>query len=309
MENFKSYPFQKFLDAHTRLNNYIKISTAAVDFLYKSTGDMQELSNRINELILESGERWTPRAIKNPVLELKQLKNDLSKTGIIWVYSSFDVFYKQVEGILSSHFIKPVEFEGVDIEDDEKKESKIVNLYNKLGWSMDRIEGVMPVLKFYEVLRHCVAHNMGLPNEKLISISESNEFITSINKWETKYEKKTISAPPIVTNENIELRPHHSIMYSETCLRIATDINSRIFDKLGLNHFVGITIKSHLTDSKKLTEPCCSSYSRYIAYHLKKDFHISIPQYDEIYNYYTDKEKNEKDKDKGKYFTLKNSKQ
>lgn len=296
MENFKSYPFQKFLDAHTRLNNYIKISTAAVDFLYKSTADTQELSSRINELILESGERWTPRIIKNPVLELKQLKNDLSKTGIIWVYSSFDVFYKQVEGILSNHFVKPTEVEEDDMDDDERKGSKIATLYNKLGWSMDRIEGIMPVLKFYEVLRHCVAHNMGQPSEKLISISESNEFITSIKNWETKYIKKTISDPPIVTNENIELRPHHSIMYSETSLRIAIDINRKMFDKLGLDHFVGITIKSHLTNTNKLSEPCCSSYSRYIAYHLKKDFHISIPRYDEIYNYYKDKRKEEEDK-------------
>lgn len=307
MENFKSFPLQKFLDAHTRLNNYIKVSTAAVDFLYKSTTDTQELSNRINGLILESGERWTPRIIKNPGFELVQLKNDLSKTGIVWVYSAFDVFYKQTEGILSEYFTKSAEGKEDSDEDEEKKESKIKALYDKLGWATDKIDRILPTLRFYETLRHCVAHSMGRPSEKLISISKSEEFITSIEKWETKYVKKNISAPPIITDDNIELKPHHPIMYSETCLRIASDINNKMFETLGgVNYFIGLTIKSHLTSQKKLTTPHCKDFTRYIVYHLKKDYNISITKYNDIYNYY--KSEKAKDEDKNKYLSLKNKK-
>ncbi len=307
MENFKSEPFQKFLHSHTRLNNYIKVSTVAVDFLYKSKEDSKELSEHINKLILEAGERWTPRMIKNIEKEVTQLKNDLSKTGIIWVYSAFDVFFKQAEGQLSSFFPKLTVDKNVcnneeDVE--EKKESKIILLYTKLGWPIDNIKGILPVLKFYEVLRHCVAHNMGHPTTKLIDISESDDFQTAIKNWETKYVKKKISDPPIITNDSIELKPHHCIMYSETCLRIATDINTRIFEKFGLNYFIGLTIKNHLIEPSKLKKPVCENFSRYIRYHLKQDFDISISPYDKIYDYYSDE--NLKKQHKLRYLTLKN---
>lgn len=305
MENFKSEPFQKFLYSHTRLNNYIKVSTVAVDFLYKSKEDPKELSEHINTLILEAGERWTPRIIKNLEDEVMQLKNDLSKTGIIWVYSAFDVFFKQAEGQLSSFFSKSSEDKNVSKEDEleEKKESKIIALYAKLGWSMDNIKGILPVLKFYEVLRHCVAHNIGYPTKKLIEISKSNDFQIAIKNWETKYIKKKISDPPIVTNNAIELKPHHCIMYSETCLRIASDINARIFKKFGLNWFVGLTIRNHLIETSKLKKPECENFSRYIVYHLKQDFNLSITPYDKIYECYSDDDLIRKHKER--YLTLK----
>jgi hypothetical protein len=306
MEKFKSQPYQKFLYSHTRLNNFIKVSTVAVDFLYKSKTDLKELSEHINELILKAGERWTPRIIKNIEIEVTQLKNDLSKTGIIWVYSAFDVFFKQVEGQLSGFFPKSSEDRNDCKEDDleEKKETKIISLYTKLGWSLDNINGILPVLKFYEVLRHCVAHNMGHPTEKLVELSKSEDFQSVIRNWETKYIKRTISDPPIVTNETLELKPHHCIMYSETCLRIATDINNRLFEKFGLNHFIGLTIKTHLIEPSKLKKPACENFSRYIVYHLKQDFDILISPYDKIYEYYSDDKL--KKQHKSRYLTLKN---
>lgn len=306
MENFKSQPFQKFLDSHTRLNNYIKVSTVAVDFLYKSKSDSKELSEQINKLILDAGERWTPRIIKNVENELTQLKNDLSKTGIIWVYSAFDVFFKQVEGQLSGFFPKSPEDKNNSNEDDveEKKETKIISLYTKLGWTLDNIKGILPVLKFYELLRHCVAHNMGHPTEKLVEISNSEDFKSAIENWETKYIKKKISDPPIVTSEILELKPHHCIMYSETCLRIASDINNRIFEKFGLNYFIGLTIKTHLIEPSKLKNPECENFSRYIVYHLKQDFDILVTPYAKIFDYYNNDDKLIK-QHKSRYLTLK----
>lgn len=307
MEKFKSQPYQIFLESHTRLNNYIKVSTVAVDFLYKSKSDEKELSELINKLILEAGERWTPRVIKEIENELNQLKNDLSKSGIIWVYSAFDVFFKQVEGQLSSFFPKTNEdkneINGEDVED--KKETKIITLYKKLDWEIDNIKGILPVLKFYEMLRHCVAHNSGKPTEKLVEISKSEEFQAAISNWETKYIKKKISDPPRVTNEVLELKPHHCIMYSESCLRIATDINNRIYQKFGLNHFIGLTIKTHLIETRKLSKPVCENFLRYIVYHLKNDFDILVNPYDKIFDYYKEDDKSKK-QHKNRYLTLKN---
>jgi hypothetical protein len=301
MEKFESEPLKNYLSAHTKLNNYIKVSTVAVDYLYNAKENNEELSTLISDLILESGERWRPRKIKDSKNELNVLKNNLSKTGVIWVYSAFDVFFKKVEGILSGFFVKVEEVNNS--ESDEEKSSKIIELYKKLDWNTDQIEDLIPILKFYQILRHLVAHNIGLPNDSIYEFSRSEEFNLALKKWKTKYPKKTISPPPIVKIEEIVLKPHHSIIYSETCLRIAKDINSKIFNQLGLKFFVEKTIKKHLTDAKKLSAPSCTNFQRYIVYHLKNDYCLTIKKYNEVFDFY-DNNPN-LNRDKKRYIALK----
>ncbi|GAK75669.1 MAG: hypothetical protein ACPG44_07845 [Polaribacter sp.] len=292
MENFESEPLKNYLLAHTKLNNYIKVSTVAVDYLYNSKENNEELSTLISDLILDSGERWRPRKIKDSKGELNVLKNDLSKTGVIWVYSAFDVFFKKVEGIMSDNFTKVKDPKS----DEGDRLHKVIEFYKKLGWSTNKIDNLLPILKFYESLRHSIAHNVGIPSEKLYELSTSDSFNSSILNWQTKFPKKKISPPPIVEKEAIILRPHHSITYSETCLRITKDINRRIYETLGRDFFINKTIKKHLISAEKLSEPFCANYSRYIVYHLNMDYKIELKKYDEVYETYDDNEKLKEDK-------------
>lgn len=282
MKNFESKPFKNYLSSHTKLNNYIKISTVAVDYLYNSKENDEELSVLINDLILESRESWTSRNIKNSKEELTALKNDLTKSAIIWVYSAFDVFFKKIEGMLSENFSK---------KEDDENSHKVIELYEKLNWKTNQIDNLLPILKFYESLRHSIAHNIGIPSGKLYEISKSDSFEKSISNWKTKFPNKNISPPPLIKETIIELKPHHSIMYSETCLRISKDIDKKIFETLGINYFIDRTIKKHLVNTEKLTEPNCINYKRYIVYHLFNDYKIRIMNYDDIYNIYDDGEK------------------
>ena len=283
MKKFESKPFKNYLSSHTKLNNYIKISTVAVDYLYNSKENNEELSALLNDLILKSGERWTSRNIKKPKEELSELKNDLTKSAIIWVYSAFDVFFKKVEGMLSENFNKKDEKKTEEGEE-ENKQHKIIELYQKLNWSTNQIDGLLPILGFYESLRHSVAHNVGIPSGKLYSLSESEKFKESISNWETKFPKRKISPPPIIKEKIIELKPHHSIMYSETCLRISKDINNKILETLGVKYFIEKTVKKHLINKEELSKPNCSNYQRYIVFHLNNDYKISIKKYNEIYD-------------------------
>ncbi|OAD43836.1 hypothetical protein [Polaribacter atrinae] len=286
MTDFKSESYTNLLESHTRLNNYIKISTVSVDYLYNSKEDNKELSNLINSLILNSGERWTPRVIKEPKKQLELIKNDLTKSAIVWVYSAFDIFFKQVQGILSEHFI--IKDDKSLNEDD--KQHKILELYKKLNWDNKEIKTYLPILKFYESIRHCTAHNMGKPSLKLIELSKSNDFKEAITNWKTKFPKKKISAPPIIKDNIITLKPHHTIIYSETCIRIAKDLNLKMFNKLGLEYFIDKTIQKHLLSNNKLTDPKCQNLTRYLVYHLKKEINISITPYENIFKYYNEEQ-------------------
>ena len=87
---------------------------------------------------------------------------------------------------------------------------------------------------------------MGYPNSRLIEISKNDEFKEAMKNWETKFKNRSISPPPIIEKSLIALKPHHAILYSETCRRIAKDINNKLYEELGEKFFVEKTIKKHL---------------------------------------------------------------
>jgi len=303
MSEFQSLAYKTLLESHTHLNNYIKISTVAVEYLYNSHSDNAKLSILINHLIQQSGEKWSPRLIRDPKIELIELKNDLTKSAILWVYSSFDVFFKQIEGMLSHKFFPSVDKQNDEVNEDSK-ENKIRELYRKLNWDLNEIEDLLYILKFYHSVRHSVAHNYGKPSRQLFELSQQSNFIDAIANWKTKHPQKKISPPPIIEDNVIELKPHHSIIYSETCIRIAKDINYKLLNTLGLKYFVQKTIKTHLTDSMKLSSPECKNLTRYLVYHLKNDYNITINPYDKIYDYYENETSIKEHK--ARYLTLKN---
>lgn len=280
MDKFRSEAYQDFLNSHTGLNYYIKISCASVLNQDNSIIDEKELSDSLNAMVEGAGQRWTAMPFRKPHDILKNVVNDLAKSGIIWVYSAFDVFFKKIEGQLS------VKFTNQDDEQDttdDGKVHKVIALYEKLNWDQSDIISLLPILRFYESLRHSVAHNIGMPSGKLLAIFESDEFNNAIGRWKTKYPGKKISPPPIVTNQAIILEPHHSITYSETCLRIVTDINKKLLITLGTKYFIEKTFKKHLKETSSLSKPYCQNLARYICYHLEKDYHIAIAKYNSVY--------------------------
>jgi len=305
MDDFQSVGYQNFISSHIRLNYYIKISTGAVLNLDNTYTEPKELSGFLNKIIINAGERWTPTILQDPHDTIKKVTNDLAKSGVIWVYSAFDTFFKKIEGELSGNFKSENSNAEKDLED---KSHKLIELYEKLGWDQTKIKELLPILRFYEALRHSVAHNMGFPSRKIIEIFKSDEFIKAIDNWKTKSPERQISPPPIVTDSEIDLQPHHPILYSETCLRIASDINVQLFTLLGKNHFINKTVKKHLLDTQTLTKPHCQNLSRYIAYHLNCDYKIQLEKYNNVHDIFNDSEIGiEKIKEyKKRYFTLKN---
>jgi hypothetical protein len=307
MIKFQSEAYQNFIQSHIRLNYYIKISTGAVLDLHNSYTKPNDLSKKINEIIVNAGERWTPTILKNVHPELILVTNDLAKSGIIWAYSAFDVFFKKIEGYLSSEFVSE---KSNSEEENDDKSHKIVELYEKLSWNQEKIATLLPILKFYEALRHSVAHNVGIPSGKIIRIYGSEEFNTAIDQWKTKFPDRQISPPPIVTDDIINLQPHHPIMYSETCLRIAADINLKLLTQLGRKHYIERIVKKHLLETSSLSAPYCQNLTRYIAFHLNEDYKITIEKYNDVLEIFDDLDKDIREQKikeyKKRYHTLKN---
>lgn len=280
MSDFKSDALKIYLDSHTQLNQLVKLATVSIDYLSNSTDDEAELSNLINNLILSSGERWTPRIIKNCKLELERTKNDLIKSSMVWVYSAFDVYLSKVEGYLS----EKIKNDNIETPEAEKEDRNVLLLYNKLNWNKSEVDKIYNIFRFYKEIRNCVAHNYGKPNKKLIDISISREFRDELDNWKTKFKNGQISPPPIVEDEEIMLQPHHSIFYSETCLRIAKDINLKMLETLGVEFYIEKIINKHLSQPAELSQPLCENVIKFVAYRLRQEYSIGVKDYSVIKN-------------------------
>lgn len=106
MTGIQTNALKLFLSNHTQINHLTKITAAAIDYLTNSELEDDKLSQKINNLILESKQRWTPRYIQNPKKELNITKNELVKSLIVVVYSAFEVFYTETVGYVSDNLKK-----------------------------------------------------------------------------------------------------------------------------------------------------------------------------------------------------------
>jgi hypothetical protein len=147
--------------------------------------------------------------------------------AIVRVYSSFNVFTDEISGSYN-------EYKNVGATSGATPVEKI---YNSFGWSMSNISYLLPVLNFYQIARHCIAHQMGSPNAEVDSILSDPAFQAAISSWPTVNPTRSLSAAPKVSNGLIYLSPHHSITYSDVCLRVVRDIDRRLIRELGTSHF------------------------------------------------------------------------
>lgn len=274
-EDFKSPSFLKFREFHVELNHYVKLSIAAIDHLLESKDDPQ-FEDKLYNLVRDAKEQWYGLRIHDLVGELYKLRVQLTKTGVMWVYSAFDVFLNHVNSVCSQKKgIASEDFEGLEDEEikTEMESVRLWALYEKYGWSMTGIAYLEVVYDYYSLARHCIAHNSGKASKELIEISDSEAFVNAMEHWPTVNPAGKLSPPPIIDAAgNMTLSPHHAITYSDVCYRISKNINRHIFNHLGVDHFVMRTVRKRILDATTLEGIRCKDVYRYIRHYVKNDW-------------------------------------
>jgi len=269
--------FVKFADFHVKLNAYIKLSTASIDYLTAAKSTDDELTDLLDNLIRNAGERWVGTIYADPFGELKKLKIQLTESAIMRVFSSFDVFIDEINGYFS-------EFK-VEIAPNTGPEScnKFQLMFKKFEWPYEELEYLIPAYNFYVEARHCIVHRMGVANANLKAINTSQAFIDSIEFWPTVTPGRKLSAPPAIDgNGNLILNPHHAISYSDICFRIAKIINRNIIDKVGIDYFVLKTAKEYLIDKNEIIGFSCNNVHAYIKFHIRNNYGFSSLEISDI---------------------------
>jgi len=282
---------KKFSSFHVDLNKFVKLSTAAFDYLaYKikdpkeqidpklpknpnDLKDQKELSDLIADLIKGAGQRWYPTNYVDPQNEIADLKIQLTESAIMRVYSSFEVFLDEINGSYSEYVIN----------DTSQSKVSIMNLFNKYEWPINNISYLIPIYSFYNILRHCIVHKMGVANQELIAIYNSSEFIDAINNWPTVIPGGKLSPPPnIDENKKFSLSPHHAIVYSDICYRVASEINSQLVKMVGYEYIVRYVAIHQLLNANELKEPHCKNSYAYISRILVEDYKIKNVNFTKI---------------------------
>jgi hypothetical protein len=254
-----------YLHRHAALNNHVKVATAAIDFLGSFSDDAATLGDKITQLIVDAGERWTRTTFVDPRAELNAVRRQISEMAIVRAYSSFNVFTDEIAGSYSFLNCGPEHPDG----------SVVERIYSRFNWSIEDIAYLLPVLKFYEITRHCVAHQMGAPNKQVSELLIDSDFLSAIKDWPTVIKGRKLSPPPEISNGYILVSPHHPITYSDVCLRVVRDIDRKLFETLGLAFF-----SKRIGDRDILGQPPSFSPAQrdaysYIKYRLGAEYGIS----------------------------------
>ncbi|OWU76370.1 hypothetical protein [Phaeobacter sp. 22II1-1F12B] len=263
--NAKSEHQIAYLLRHAELNNHVKVATAAVDHLGSFSKDPMILGDKISQLILDAGERWTRTTFADPKAELDAVRRQISEMAIVRVYSSFNVFSDEIDGSYND-YKRNAETEGGNT---------IERIYSKFDWNIESISYLLPVLNFYEVARHCVAHQMGMPNKQVSTLLSDVAFLSAIENWPTVIEGRKLSPPPSISDGCLMLSPHHPITYSDVCLRIVRDIDSKLFETLGLKYYAKRIGRRDILQQKPGFEPVQRDAYAYIRHKLSTEHGIS----------------------------------
>lgn len=223
----------EFLKFHERLNHFVKISTAAIDHLSDFHPDKAILSQKISDLIVDAGERWTATGFGDAHAELGELRQHLSEAAIVRVYASIESFVGRINGsydsFQSAGATPKIEVNNLDI---------LTKLYERFGWSTASVAGAITMAQVYHIIRNCIAHEMGRANKEVRDMLTSPDLNKVHADWQTVTGNNLSPLPSVTEDGSILLRPHHAITYSDACLRVVRDVNRNLIAAIGINGLV-----------------------------------------------------------------------
>lgn len=298
-KHFKTKGYAHYQVSHESLNRFVRFAVIAIDNLRNESETESDLTNKMAKLMVAAGENWPATSYPEPFEELKQTRLRITQSGIMWVYSAFDVFLNHIEGLCANNQEPDDSVTSAETTDSVK----ILELYKKHEWNRKELDYLLPLFSFYTLARHCIVHNMGKATKQLNNILNSEEFKKAIATWPTVIPKRKLSAPPQINEDKtILLNPHHAITYSDICFRIATLTNENVIDTVGLRPFLIRVAKVWLLELTTPEGPLTDNMYSYLKMYLLKEYFIKRPDNDKIREILIKEELLEKCKNKYRAF-------
>ena len=231
-------PFFTFLRTREELDRTIKVTTGALrDLQVRASREDAVDVNVVQRAVAESGEPWGGGInLQAPGEQIDRTINHLSG---LWTSAFISAFHLFLDGVAAEQnrwasvtkkkapFSKKTNKDGdIDLE----------LLYQSNGWSRNGVDALLPVFRFFEVIRNCVVHRSGLASDLLVEKSQDKYVLDSIAAMSRKQRKVVRPIPELPSfsrSEVMPILPRHAILAGEICYRLAVDINQHLVSYLG----------------------------------------------------------------------------
>jgi len=234
IENAYTEPFVGYHYFHKQINIAIKIVTAS---LIQTMSHVSKSANNkeLGDLISNADPAWrNPPVWSFSDVSESDIYSFVGELGVVSAFSALDDFFDGVDGEISRcnatiHTSKKLE-PSINL---ESSEEKVLAIYNKYSWKTEKVDRFIPVLKYFRLVRNCIAHRSSKASPALVNYSSSSELVGNFSEY---FESKTIAElPRFCPHGIVKIEPKLAIFCSHILREITKSVNGELLAFLGID--------------------------------------------------------------------------
>jgi hypothetical protein len=232
-------PYRRYHDFHERLNESLKVLTASachtVAFL-----EEPHTTQTLGDLIKAADPSWRFPPVWEPPANLAQsMIGSIGRLGIVNVWSALDDFRVGIEAEIErwEAFAK-VKLNRHDVSESEESCGLLQVLLNRFGWRRPQQENLLTVLRYFGLVRNCIAHRNSRASLALATLSASSDLKDAYLSLADRPDRILPSFEP---DGEVLLHPKLAILYSHLSRLLAMQVNAELVSVLGIDGILNMT--------------------------------------------------------------------
>lgn len=235
-------PLFVFVSFQEDFDQTIKIGTAAFTQL-RELAKRDDAAEIFGKLITESGEPWGKRAkyLNSPSVVGKS-QVVFSQMGVIRVCSALDSFRVDIHAeycrkLSTDRLPLPEKLTAIETNsaDDETALDPIESLCSHLGFDKSPLDPLIPALRYFRLVRNCIAHRNGYASQALARMAISKPVAECFSALAKGVKAKSLpELPAIRDGKLLSILPRHSVLYCYVAFKAASIINQHLVNFLGV---------------------------------------------------------------------------
>lgn len=226
-------PFRTYHFFHEGININLKTISSSANFFVEACRNDE---TQLGEEITKAHPSWGSSPVSQMTEEVEAgLRSAVSDYALISVFSAFDDFIVQTKAEInrSSAADEAIEHDQNDEESDSL--DRAFKMFRRYSWNFKDIETYNFFVSYFRLCRDCVAHRRSLASSALSSLSQSTELQQKVRPH---LDSRSTNLPQFETEEKVVLDPAQVLLCSHFLREIASAVNRKTIDMLGVEGFL-----------------------------------------------------------------------
>jgi hypothetical protein len=229
-------PFSAFSALHEYVNEYVKVASASIGLLVRNVGDPTG-KDLLADLIKTSHPSWKYPPVRDLTLEVQRtLEESISSFAVLSAFSAFDDYLVGIEAEMSRvNEKKMARLRRMLSATDELEDQgfdRIMRLYGKAGWKIEKIQELSEVVRYFRLCRNCIAHRASRASRSLAEHSRSPALREGFLRLQKGVDR---GIKEFEVDERVHLPHTFAITCSYVLWVAALDINQKVVGTFGVD--------------------------------------------------------------------------